>query len=350
MRVRCRVQRLRVTTQDAATGQEILERVYNVRDLQVAPDRPFSLLQSATTLEHVSLTRARLIGAPASGAGDATATVHITQVLGGRLSFTDATATTCGRAPFVMPVRPYTCRWKDLDAVTVSLDAAALAGYAAGLVGVEQFCLRFTSASPVSPAMARHWAATVAYINRDLLGNEVALAAPLLRAQVFRSLATAALQAFPSTFLDGCTAPVPQPPAPAGIRRAITFMEAHLEADIGLAEIAEAARMSPRGLQAAFRREKDTTPLGSLRAARLEAAHADLVAADPTTGVNVREVAVRWGFTHPGRFAAAYRHRYGQAPCTPDPGGRGPGGGDLVMVICPGGAGRAPGRWLAWMP
>lgn len=106
-------------------------------------------------LENVSLARVRLIGAPSSGAVDATATVHITQVLDGQLGFTDATRTACGRAPSVMPVRPYTCRWEDLDAVAVSLDATALAVYAAGLAGAEQFCLHFTGASPVSPAMAR---------------------------------------------------------------------------------------------------------------------------------------------------------------------------------------------------
>lgn len=72
------VQRLRVATRDVAEGREVLERVYNVRDLQVAPDRPFSLLQSATMLENVSLARVRLIGAPSSGAVDATAIVHIT--------------------------------------------------------------------------------------------------------------------------------------------------------------------------------------------------------------------------------------------------------------------------------
>ncbi|MEX5302817.1 helix-turn-helix domain-containing protein [Kocuria sabuli] len=52
------------------------------------------------------------------------------------------------------------------------------------------------------------------------------------------------------------------------------------------------------------------------RAGRLEAAHADLLAADPTTGSTVAEVAARWGFAHQGRFAAAYRPRYGQAPST----------------------------------
>jgi transcriptional regulator GlxA family with amidase domain len=74
--------------------------------------------------------------------------------------------------------------------------------------------------------------------------------------------------------------------------------------------------MSPRGLQAAFRREKDTTPTAYLREARLEAAHRELLAADPTTGATVEAIAAAWGFTHRGRFAAAYRTRYGQTPAT----------------------------------
>lgn len=310
------VRRLRVATEDVAEGREILGRVYNACDLQVAADRPFSLLQAATVFEHVSLARVRLIGAPAAGAVDATATVHITQVLGGRLAFTDATGTRCGPVPFVMPVRPYTCRWEDLDSVTVSLDAAALAEFAAGLLGVDDFPLRFTGDHPMSPAMARHWTMAVAHLDRGLLGNEEALASPLLRAQAFRSLATALLHTFPTTFGEEFTAPAPEPVAPAGIRRAIAFMDQHLGEDIDLAQIAAAARMSPRGLQAAFRREKGTTPLSYLRAARLAAANADLVVADPTTGVSVTAVAARWGFAHPGRFAGSYRQTYGESPAT----------------------------------
>ncbi|MFI7317108.1 helix-turn-helix domain-containing protein [Streptomyces venezuelae] len=30
----------------------------------------------------------------------------------------------------------------------------------------------------------------------------------------------------------------------------------------------------------------------------------------------VTDVAFRWGFTHPGRFAAAYRRQYGVPPST----------------------------------
>ncbi|WP_278258467.1 helix-turn-helix domain-containing protein [Nocardioides convexus] len=39
--------------------------------------------------------------------------------------------------------------------------------------------------------------------------------------------------------------------------------------------------------------------------------HADLLAGRVGT---VGEAASRWGFTHLGRFAAAYRGRYGVAP------------------------------------
>ena len=38
--------------------------------------------------------------------------------------------------------------------------------------------------------------------------------------------------------------------------------------------------------------------------------------AHPTAGKVVAEIAARWGFAHQGRFAAAYRERYGHNPGT----------------------------------
>ncbi|MFJ6576984.1 helix-turn-helix domain-containing protein [Streptomyces sp. NPDC091368] len=60
-------------------------------------------------------------------------------------------------------------------------------------------------------------------------------------------------------------------------------------------------------------RHLDSTPLAHLRRVRLALAHADLRAAEPGTAT-VASVAMRWGFAHPGRFAAAYRSAYGRAP------------------------------------
>jgi AraC-like DNA-binding protein len=96
----------------------------------------------------------------------------------------------------------------------------------------------------------------------------------------------------------------------------MAFIDAHLEEDLTLAQIAAASRLSPRGLQAAFRRELDTTPMAYLHGARLEAAHRDLQAGDSTTGASVAAIAARWRLPHRGRFAAAYRRRYGQDPAT----------------------------------
>ncbi len=53
-----------------------------------------------------------------------------------------------------------------------------------------------------------------------------------------------------------------------------------------------------------------------LQGIRLEQAHRDLRAADPTYGDTVTEIARRWGFSNPGRFATAYRRLYGVHPST----------------------------------
>ncbi|MUN63776.1 helix-turn-helix domain-containing protein [Kocuria sediminis] len=107
-------------------------------------------------------------------------------------------------------------------------------------------------------------------------------------------------------------APLNQPDEHTGFLYPALCGETHLAEPIGLPEIAAAARLSPRGLQAAFRRHLDTTPTGYLRTARIDAAHTDLLAASGAQ--TVAEVAARWGFAHPGRFAAAYRDHYGETP------------------------------------
>jgi AraC-like DNA-binding protein len=56
------------------------------------------------------------------------------------------------------------------------------------------------------------------------------------------------------------------------------------------------------------------TPAQYLRRTRLAAAHRDLVNGDPTRGDTVREIALRWGFPHPGTFAKHYRDAYGSNP------------------------------------
>ncbi|MFE5833705.1 helix-turn-helix domain-containing protein [Streptomyces sp. NPDC056508] len=59
-------------------------------------------------------------------------------------------------------------------------------------------------------------------------------------------------------------------------------------------------------------RHAGTTPRGHLRRIRLDRAHAELKTADPSSTVSA--VAMKWGFAHQGRFAAAYCNAYDVPP------------------------------------
>jgi transcriptional regulator GlxA family with amidase domain len=110
----------------------------------------------------------------------------------------------------------------------------------------------------------------------------------------------------------------PAPPAtsrvPDTVQSAIAFIDAHAAEPIGLTEIASAVQLSPRALQAAFRRHLGTTPLGQLRAVRMARVHADLQSARPGDGQTVSAVANRWGISQLSRFARDYKQRYGVSP------------------------------------
>jgi AraC-like DNA-binding protein/anti-sigma regulatory factor (Ser/Thr protein kinase) len=203
--------------------------------------------------------------------------------------------------------------WTQLDAEAVRLDPAAVALVAADLTGADPATVRFDLSRPVSPARAALWEATVRHLRDDVLPNEEAMASPLLRSAAFRHLVAALVEAFPNTALDALRRPTGERVAPAAVRRAERFMEEHAADDIALADVAGAARLGARGLQLAFRRHHDLTPLEYLRRVRLERAHRDLQAGNPVDDT-VGAIASRWGFTHHGNFSAAYLRAYGHSP------------------------------------
>jgi len=79
------------------------------------------------------------------------------------------------------------------------------------------------------------------------------------------------------------------------------------------ADMAEVAGVSVRRLQEGFREYVGVCPREYLLDLRLERIHTELSEAD-RGAVCVTDVALKWGITHTGRFAAAYRRKYGVAP------------------------------------
>lgn len=99
--------------------------------------------------------------------------------------------------------------------------------------------------------------------------------------------------------------------APYYVRRAELFMARHVGEAVSLPMLAAHAQVSVRTLTAGFRQHRGTTPLAALRDRRLAHVRAEL----QRNGANsVTEVALRYGFNHLGRFAAAYRKQFGENP------------------------------------
>ena len=99
----------------------------------------------------------------------------------------------------------------------------------------------------------------------------------------------------------------------ATVSRAVDLLEAGPERPWTVGDLARRVGVSTRALQYGFAAQTGMSPMAYLRQVRLQRADADLRAADGTDR-GVAGVASRWGFTNFGRFAAAYRTRYGHPP------------------------------------
>jgi len=103
----------------------------------------------------------------------------------------------------------------------------------------------------------------------------------------------------------------PAPPArPRTVKRVVEAVEAAPDKPWTLSELAQLAGVSGRRLQQGFREHLGTTPGAYVRTVRLDRAHDDLVGG----AASVAEAAHRWGFANLGRFAQAYRERFGEVP------------------------------------
>ncbi len=209
--------------------------------------------------------------------------------------------------------RGFDFSFDNVDFDIVSLPKSAILAAAADLTGYEPGSVSFLAMPPVSSAAGNHWLATLAYTYRVVSSNSEVLRSPLVAAAMTRNLAACALTSFANTAVDQ-SGDLPRRALPASLRRAISFIESNVASDISLADVAAAARVTPRALQAGFRTCLDTTPISYLRQVRLAAARHDLQQADPASGATVAAIAARWGFASPRRFATDYRRVYGEPP------------------------------------
>ena len=104
----------------------------------------------------------------------------------------------------------------------------------------------------------------------------------------------------------------PQGHVPRYVRRAEDFIRHHAEQPITLADIASAAGCTSRTLQLAYQSAYGTTPLRALRGERMKRVRYEL--SDSGSSSTVADIALKWGFTHLGRFASDYQAEFGEKP------------------------------------
>jgi AraC-like DNA-binding protein len=116
----------------------------------------------------------------------------------------------------------------------------------------------------------------------------------------------------------------PRRPSLGAVRQAVDLIENEVMGELTISDIAKRVGIGVRALEIGFQREMHCTPRAFMLTRRMERAHQELEDADPRSS-SVTGIAMRWGFGHTGRFAMAYRRKYGVAPSqTLRQGGRNP--------------------------
>jgi AraC-like DNA-binding protein len=97
------------------------------------------------------------------------------------------------------------------------------------------------------------------------------------------------------------------------VRAAERYALAHADDRLYVKDLCQAAAVSERTLEYAFRAEMGISPIAYLTRIRLHRVHEELVAAS-SGRTRVTQVALRWGFWHFGEFARAYRDCFQELP------------------------------------
>jgi len=98
---------------------------------------------------------------------------------------------------------------------------------------------------------------------------------------------------------------------PRHVRRAQDYLQSHAHEPITAEQLALAAGVSLRSLYTGFKDFLGVSPMHYLRDLRMAQVHTELTSGEVT---NIGGVALRWGFTHMGRFSNDYKLRYGETP------------------------------------
>ncbi len=208
-----------------------------------------------------------------------------------------------GESYVVNPATTYRKRWSaDAAQLMVRLPRGPIEQL--GGVETDEQPIVFEEGAEPLPAMLDD---LVKFFWRDITTDDRARSSAIDRS-ASRHLMTTVLHLLPNS----ANADLAPSDLPACLPRADQYIRRNLAQHIELADIADAAGVSTRSLETAFRRCWRTTPVAHVRNLRLDAARQMLT--HPVAGMSVTDAAFAAGVTHLGRFSQSYFRRYGELP------------------------------------
>lgn len=303
-----------VRTADFEQAVESLRTAFGDVDLRRAEDQPSRFAMESVRVPGITSTRWAFSGVTGgSRVDDEGEPVLLTGVvLGGSAHLWSPQSDVDTSRPFLYPdvadselARP--------DFANLGISRSIVEARASAITGVDRFELRFSRTAPIDPAMDVIWRDTMAYAARTAAALVDLPDTVLARAALLDLTATMLLRTFPNTTLDAANQRSVTSPRRSAMRRALQYIDDHLESPLTVPDIARAAGLSTRGLYAGFQRDLGESPMAHLRTARLTAVRDELRQADPAT-TSVAEVAARWGFVGGSRFTSRYVALFRESP------------------------------------
>jgi len=298
-----------VRTADVETARTAMGELFGA-PMALTADPPAAFRYDVTSTAHAGVTAAAFrIDSSCHCGSDAFDGYTVVHAVAGRHRWHVGNESGNGAVPFVIaPGRDVSVQFSQLRLRTVQFETAEVQRVVESLTGAASPRLR-TELLNSGLRHPRLMVENLRFIEGTLVASDELDEAPLIRAQLAHQAILALLDCFPigdREMYDRSSI------MPASMRRALAYIDDHASDPITISDVALAARVSVRTLQAAFRRHLGETPFEYLMRARLSGARADLRAAAP--GAAVREIAHRWGFAHSGRFAQRYTAEYGETP------------------------------------
>ena len=307
-----------VATASVEEAREAVTDVYLPHALRAA-DQPLRMQLNAARQKRFTLGFLTY-GAPTELQMPATETTyHVNLTTAGRTvaERQDGTrAVTAARASGIvlLPDQQNTVRWSgDAEQLILKIPRTRLESHLADLVGRPvggpiDFDFGFRTDSPRGHSLL----ASVEFLARELDRDGGITDTPLAREQLETFVMTQLLLTVRNSYTDLLQEYV-TPDRPSRLGPVLTYMETHADEPLTPGDLARVGCMSVRALHATFRQELGLSPMAHLRRIRLDHVHAELLRATPAER-RISDVAMRWGFFHPSRFARQYHERFGELP------------------------------------